>query len=96
MAALNIADGVLGGALSRWSIVHTPPQELPAILAEFHRVLAPGGHLARHHRNQRTREPLLRSLKNSSLPEELIHAHHLRRHPSGGDAPRRGGRRWLA
>ncbi|MFJ5534766.1 class I SAM-dependent methyltransferase [Streptomyces sp. NPDC093261] len=45
MAALNIADGMLGGVLSRWSIIHTPPQELPAILAEFHRVLAPGGHL---------------------------------------------------
>jgi SAM-dependent methyltransferase len=45
MAALNIPDGVLDGALSRWSIIHTPPQELPAIVAEFHRVLAPGGHL---------------------------------------------------
>ncbi|MEV6777137.1 class I SAM-dependent methyltransferase [Streptomyces syringium] len=45
MAALNIADGVLGGVLSRWSIIHTPPRELPAILTEFHRVLAPGGHL---------------------------------------------------
>ncbi|MEU2510894.1 class I SAM-dependent methyltransferase [Streptomyces syringium] len=45
MAALNIADGMLGGVLSRWSVIHTPPRELPAILAEFERVLAPGGHL---------------------------------------------------
>ncbi|MFC9846419.1 class I SAM-dependent methyltransferase [Streptomyces sp. NPDC060223] len=45
MAALNIADGALGGVLSRWSVIHTPPPELPIILAEFHRVLAPGGHL---------------------------------------------------
>jgi SAM-dependent methyltransferase len=45
MTALTIADGALGGALSRWSIIHTPPEELPIILAEFHRVLAPGGHL---------------------------------------------------
>lgn len=45
MAALDIAEGALGGVLSRWSIIHTPPQELPAVLAEFHRVLAPGGHL---------------------------------------------------
>lgn len=45
MAALDSADGALGGVLSRWSIIHTPPRELPAILVEFHRVLAPGGHL---------------------------------------------------
>jgi SAM-dependent methyltransferase len=45
MAALDITDGVLGGVLARWSIIHTPPQELPAILAEVHRVLAPGGHV---------------------------------------------------
>lgn len=45
MAALEIADGTLGGVLSRWSIIHTPPPEVPAILTEFHRVLAPGGHL---------------------------------------------------
>ncbi|HSX98504.1 MAG TPA: class I SAM-dependent methyltransferase [Streptomyces sp.] len=45
MAALDIADGVLGGVLSRWSIIHTPPHELPGLVTEFHRVLAPGGHL---------------------------------------------------
>ncbi|MFF3957290.1 class I SAM-dependent methyltransferase [Streptomyces sp. NPDC001890] len=45
MAALDIADGALRGVLSRWSIIHTPPRELPAILGEFHRVLAPGGHI---------------------------------------------------
>lgn len=45
MAALDIADGVLDGVVARWSVIHTPPHELPPILAEFHRVLAPGGHL---------------------------------------------------
>jgi SAM-dependent methyltransferase len=45
MEAPAIADGALGGVLSRWSLIHTPPPEVPAILAEFHRVLAPGGHL---------------------------------------------------
>lgn len=45
MAAPDIADGALDGVLSRWSVIHTPPQELPVILKEFHRVLAPGGHL---------------------------------------------------
>ncbi|MDI5979856.1 class I SAM-dependent methyltransferase [Amycolatopsis magusensis] len=45
MAALNIADGTLGGVLSRSSIIHIPPQDLPAVVAEFARVLAPGGQL---------------------------------------------------
>ncbi|MFD5184582.1 class I SAM-dependent DNA methyltransferase [Streptomyces sp. NPDC058372] len=45
MAALEIADGALGGILSRWSVIHTPPSELPAVLAEFQRVLTSGGHL---------------------------------------------------
>ncbi|MFE2145311.1 class I SAM-dependent DNA methyltransferase [Streptomyces sp. NPDC059456] len=45
MAALDIADGVLGGVLAWYSTVHTPPGELPALFAEFARVLAPGGHL---------------------------------------------------
>ncbi|MFG2987886.1 class I SAM-dependent DNA methyltransferase [Streptomyces sp. NPDC048257] len=45
MAALDVADGVLGGVLAWYSTVHTPPSELPAVFAEFARVLAPGGHL---------------------------------------------------
>ncbi|XVQ11570.1 class I SAM-dependent methyltransferase [Spirillospora sp. CA-255316] len=45
MLALDIADGTLGGVLTWYSIIHTPPQDLPVIFAEFARVLAPGGHL---------------------------------------------------
>ncbi|MGJ7419841.1 class I SAM-dependent methyltransferase [Streptomyces cinereoruber] len=45
MDALDIADGTLDGVLSRWSVIHLPPDRLPPVLAEFHRVLAPGGHL---------------------------------------------------
>ncbi|MFJ8937454.1 class I SAM-dependent DNA methyltransferase [Streptomyces sp. NPDC102365] len=45
MTALDLADGTLSAALARYSIIHTPPEELPRICAEFHRVLAPGGHL---------------------------------------------------
>jgi hypothetical protein len=30
MAALTTADGVLGGVLSRWSIIHTPPEDFPS------------------------------------------------------------------
>lgn len=43
MTALDIPDGSLSGILSRYSIIHTVPEDLPAILAEFRRVLAPGG-----------------------------------------------------
>ncbi|WP_067186677.1 class I SAM-dependent methyltransferase [Microtetraspora niveoalba] len=43
MTDLDLADGVLGGVLARYSIIHTPPDRLPEALAEFYRVLAPGG-----------------------------------------------------
>ncbi|MEU5002401.1 class I SAM-dependent methyltransferase [Streptomyces sp. NPDC021622] len=45
MDALDLADGGLGGIVSWYSVIHTPPQELPPYFAEFRRVLAPGGHL---------------------------------------------------
>ncbi|MEV4461068.1 methyltransferase domain-containing protein [Microbispora sp. NPDC049633] len=43
MDALDLADGELGGILSWYSVIHTPPRELPPYFAEFRRVLAPGG-----------------------------------------------------
>jgi hypothetical protein len=43
--ALDLADGVLGGIVAWYSIIHTPPQRLPVTFAEFGRVLSPGGHL---------------------------------------------------
>ncbi len=45
MAALELRDGALGGLLAWYSVIHTPPEQLPQIFAEFHRVLAPGGHV---------------------------------------------------
>jgi len=42
---LDIPDGTLGGVLAHYSIIHTPPDRLPAAFAEFSRVLAPGGYL---------------------------------------------------
>lgn len=45
MTGLDLEDGSLAGAVSWYSTVHTPFDELPQIFAEFHRVLAPGGHL---------------------------------------------------
>ncbi|WP_322755385.1 class I SAM-dependent methyltransferase [Frankia sp. Cas3] len=45
MTALDLPDGALSGILARYSIIHTPPEQLPITFAEFHRVLAPAGHL---------------------------------------------------
>ncbi|MER7555938.1 class I SAM-dependent methyltransferase [Nocardioides sp. NPDC126508] len=43
LAALPLEDGSIGGILAWYSIIHTPPTELPAILSEFARVLETGG-----------------------------------------------------
>ncbi|MGY6025005.1 class I SAM-dependent methyltransferase [Streptomyces spinosirectus] len=45
MLDLDLADGSLGGVVSWYSSIHTPVDRLPSLFAEFHRVLAPGGHL---------------------------------------------------
>lgn len=45
MEALDLADGGLAGVASWYSVIHAPPEDLPVYLAEFRRVLAPGGHL---------------------------------------------------
>ncbi|MGQ4599709.1 methyltransferase domain-containing protein [Nocardia sp. R6R-6] len=45
MDALDLADGALRGIVSWYSVIHTPPHEIPAYFAEFRRVLASGGHL---------------------------------------------------
>lgn len=45
MDALALPDGGLGGIVAWWSILHTPPDRLPALFAEFRRVLTPGGRL---------------------------------------------------
>jgi SAM-dependent methyltransferase len=45
MDALDLADGKLNGIVSWYSVIHTPPQEMPSYFAEFRRVLAPDGHL---------------------------------------------------
>jgi SAM-dependent methyltransferase len=45
LAAVDRPDGSLAGLVAWYSIIHTPPQHHPALFAEFHRVLAPGGYL---------------------------------------------------
>lgn len=46
MTDLDLADGALAGLVAWYSVIHTPPERLPLVFAEFARVLAPGGHLA--------------------------------------------------
>jgi SAM-dependent methyltransferase len=45
MLDLDIPDGDLAGVVSWYSSIHTPVDRLPALFAEFHRVLSPGGRL---------------------------------------------------
>jgi len=45
MAALDLPDGSLAGALAWYSLIHTPLERLPALVAELARVLEPGGRL---------------------------------------------------
>jgi SAM-dependent methyltransferase len=45
MTGLDLPDGHLGGIVAMYSIIHIPPDVLPDVFAEFHRALAPGGHL---------------------------------------------------
>jgi SAM-dependent methyltransferase len=45
MTALDLPDETVGGVLALYSIIHVPDTHLPAVFAEFHRVLRPGGHV---------------------------------------------------
>ncbi|MEV6276914.1 class I SAM-dependent methyltransferase [Nocardia sp. NPDC051832] len=45
MRALEVADGVWGGIVAFYSIIHVPLAELPGVFREFHRALVPGGRL---------------------------------------------------
>ena len=45
MTDLDLADGALGGLVAWYSLIHVPPERHPEVLAEFRRVLAPGGNL---------------------------------------------------
>ena len=43
MVELDVADSSTAGVLSWYSTIHLPPDELDDVLAEFRRVLRPGG-----------------------------------------------------
>ncbi|MFF7308581.1 methyltransferase domain-containing protein [Streptomyces sp. NPDC008137] len=42
MTALDLPGETLGGIVALYSIIHVPDDHLPAVFAEFHRVLLPG------------------------------------------------------
>ncbi|MET7478992.1 class I SAM-dependent methyltransferase [Streptomyces sp. NPDC005648] len=43
MTALDLPAGTLGGIVALYSIIHVPHEHLPAVFADFHRLLVPGG-----------------------------------------------------
>ena len=43
MEALDAGDNSVAGIVAWYSIIHTPPKQLPTIFAELHRVLVPDG-----------------------------------------------------
>jgi ubiquinone/menaquinone biosynthesis C-methylase UbiE len=45
MRDLPFPDGSCGGILAWYSLIHLPPAEMPAVLAELARVTAPGGRI---------------------------------------------------
>jgi len=45
MTALDLPDASLGGLVAWYSLIHIPPVDVPAVLAELSRVLMPGGQL---------------------------------------------------
>lgn len=44
MEGLDLEHRSLRGVLAWFSLIHLPPVRLPSVIAEFHRVLEPGGH----------------------------------------------------
>ena len=43
ITALDLADGALAGVVAYWSLIHIPDAAVPQVLAQFRRVLRPGG-----------------------------------------------------
>lgn len=45
LAGLDVPDAALAGVVAWYSLIHTAPDDLPAVLGELARVLRPGGEL---------------------------------------------------
>ena len=45
MTATGLRDRSVAGVVAWYSLIHTPPHDLPPIVTELSRILAPGGHI---------------------------------------------------
>jgi ubiquinone/menaquinone biosynthesis C-methylase UbiE len=45
MTDLHLPDASVTGLLAWWSLIHVPDDEMPTVVAHFHRVVRPGGAL---------------------------------------------------
>ncbi|GAA2910211.1 methyltransferase [Actinoplanes cyaneus] len=45
MTALQLGEASVTGLLAFWSLIHIPDEAIPGVLAQFHRVVRPGGPL---------------------------------------------------
>lgn len=61
-ADLPAPDASLGGILAWYSLIHTPPAELPEILTEFARVLTPGASILIGYFEGAPREPFAHAI----------------------------------
>lgn len=80
MLALDLPDASLGGLLAYYSIIHVPWERRPEVLAEFHRVLVPGGQLMlafqvggdRLHRDEAFGKPVSLDFYRQQ-PDDVVH-----------------------
>lgn len=54
---LSLASASVGGILAWYSVIHTPPADMPGVVHEFARVLAPGGSILLGFFDGEPREP---------------------------------------
>jgi SAM-dependent methyltransferase len=72
--ALPAEDSALGAILSWYSIIHTPPQDVPRHLAEFARCIRPGGSLLLGFCRGETLEPFDHAVVTAYFwPVEAMH-----------------------
>lgn len=78
--SLPAESATVGGILAWYSLIHTPPADLPEILAEFGRVLAPGGSILIGFFDGEAREPFAHAIAPAyfwsaeALAADLVHA----------------------